>query len=151
VTGLVNKPKDPWSGDHVGFFNTMGTVSRTGPNAGKRSYAARGYFEPNAHRSNLHVLCEALVSSIDLDGDKATGVTFTHNGVGHTVKASKEIIVSCGTIQSPQILELSGIGDPDVLKAAGVECKIANRGVGENYQDHPLTVSSIASVHEHER
>ena len=73
VTGFDKKPTDPWSGDHIGFFNTLGSVARTGPNKGKRSYAARGYFEANAQRSNLHVLCEATVSSIELEGDKAAG------------------------------------------------------------------------------
>ena len=125
----------------VGFYNTLGAVARTGPNKGNRSYAARGYFEAKADRPNLHVLCEALVTSIELDGDKATGVNFSFGSSDHTVKANREVIVSCGAIQSPQILELSGIGDPEVLKAAGVECKIQNDAVGRNFQDHSITVS----------
>ena len=84
-------------------------------------------------------MCEALVTSVELDGDKATGVNFVHGGSNHTVKIDREVIVSCGALQSPQILELSGIGDPDVLKAAGVECKIVNKAVGENFQDHVFT------------
>ena len=51
-------------------------------------------------------------------------------------------MVSCGAIQTPQILELSGIGDSEVLKAAGVECKVENKGVGNNLQDHALTTVS---------
>lgn len=58
----------------------------------------------------------------------------------HIVNVKKEVIVSCGVIQSPQLLELSGIGDPEVLKAAGVECKVENLGVGNNFQDHALTI-----------
>lgn len=140
----LKKPKDPWSGDHIGgFYNTLGAVARTGPNKGRRSYAARGYFEANAQRPNLHVLCEALVSGIELDGNKAVGVNFSHGGSNHSVKASREIVVSCGAIQTPQILELSGIGDPDVLKAAGVDCKIENRAVGANFQDHSMSVSLL--------
>ena len=46
-------PEDPWSGDHIGFYNTLGLVARSGPNKGKRAYAARGYFEANAKRPNL--------------------------------------------------------------------------------------------------
>ena len=65
---------------------------------------------------------------------------FTHGSNSHTVKAGREVIVSAGTIQSPQILELSGIGDPEVLKKAGVECKIENKAVGANFQDHALSV-----------
>lgn len=126
----------------VGIYNTLGAVARTGPNKGCRSYAARGYFEANAGRPNLHVLCDALVTSIELDGERATGVNFTYGSSTHSVKASREIIVSAGTIQSPQILELSGIGDPEVLKKAGVECKIKNTAVGANFQDHVLSVST---------
>ncbi|KAK3621607.1 hypothetical protein LTR56_022714 [Elasticomyces elasticus] len=140
VTGFDKKPTDPWSGDHIGFFNTLGSVARTGPNKGKRSYAARGYFAPNAQRPNLHVLCEATVSSVALDGDKATGVNFIFQGTHHTVKVQKEVIVSCGALQTPQILELSGIGDPDVLRKAGVACRVENPGVGNNFQDHPISV-----------
>lgn len=143
VCGFTKKPVDPWSGDHIGFYNTLGAVARSGSNKGNRSYAARGYFEANAGRPNLHVLCAALVTSIELDGDKATGVNFLHGSGAHTVKANREVIVSCGTIQSPQILELSGIGDPEVLKAAGVELKIENKAVGANFQDHALSVSNI--------
>lgn len=139
VTGFSKKPNDPWSGDHIGFFNTLGSVVRSGPNKGKRSYAARGYFAANAHRPNLHVLCDATVSSVELTDKQATGVNFIVNGKSHTVKVKKEVIVSCGTLQSPQILELSGIGDPEVLKKAGVECKVENKGVGNNFQDHSIT------------
>ena len=128
-----------WSGDHIGVFNTLGTVVRAGPDMGKRSYAARGYFAANAQRPNLHVLCEAVVSSVKLRGDMAVGVNFTHQAKAHSVDTKREVVVSCGAIQTPQILELSGIGDPEVLKAAGVECKVENKGVGNNLQDHALT------------
>lgn len=140
ATGMTKKPNDPWSGDHIGFYNTLGTVARSGPYKGMRSYAARGYFAANAHRPNLHVLTDALVDRIELDGDKATGVTFTANGKKHFVPAKKEVLVAGGAIQSPQILELSGIGDPDILRAAGVECKIENKSVGNNFQDHVLSL-----------
>lgn len=90
------------------------------------------------------MLCDAAVTSIELDGDKATGVNFTFGGKKHNVKLNREAIVSCGALQSPQILELSGIGDPEVLKAAGVECKIENKAVGANFQDHSMTASLIA-------
>lgn len=116
-------------------------VARTGPNKGKRSYAARGYFETNQHRPNLKVLCEALSTNVVLEGNVAKSVAFLHNGTKHTVNVKKEVIVSCGVVQSPQLLELSGIGDPEVLKAAGVECKVENLGVGNNFQDHCLSMA----------
>jgi choline dehydrogenase-like flavoprotein len=137
--GFSVKPKDPWSGDHIGFYNTLGSVIRTGPNKGKRSYVARGYFEPNANRPNLKVITESLVHKVLLDGKKATGVEFSFGGKTYEVKANREVIVSGGAVKSPQILELSGIGDPEVLKAAGVELKVENKGVGANVQDHSLS------------
>lgn len=68
-------------------------------------------------------------------------MSFLHESDTHTINVTREVIVSCGAIQSPQILELSGIGDPEILKAAGVECKIVNKAIGNNFQDHIMTVS----------
>lgn len=121
----------------MGFYSSLGAVNRT-TDPGRRSYAATGYLRPNIHRQNLKVLTEALATKVILDGKTATGVCFTHEGRSHTVKASREVILSGGVINSPQLLELSGIGDPEILQAAGVECKIENRSVGANYQDHVL-------------
>lgn len=121
------------------MFHTLGTVVRTGPDKGKRSYAARGYFAPNAQRPNLHVLCEAFVTSVELRGDKAVGVNFEHESKAYSVDVKREVVISCGAIQTPQILELSGIGDPEILTAAGVECRVENKGIGSNLQDHTLT------------
>ena len=140
VTNTPQKPLDPWSGDHIGFYNTLGSICRTGPNKGKRSYAARGYYEANrANRPNLKVLCSTLVNKVNLTGNKATGVNISHEGQEYNVAAKREVIVCGGTLKSPQILELSGIGDPAVLEAAGVECKVANPAIGANLQDHQIT------------
>jgi choline dehydrogenase-like flavoprotein len=79
-----------------------------------------------------------MATKIVLDGNKATGIEFSHEGKTHTVNVSKEVVLSAGVIQSPQLLELSGIGDPEVLKAAGVELKVENNRVGKNFQDHVL-------------
>lgn len=136
VTGYDKKPMDPWSGDHIGFYHTLAAIGRTGNVKGKRSYAARGYYEPNAGRDNLKVVTDALVSQIVLDGNKAMGAIFHHDGKEYTVKAKREVIVCGGAVGSPQILELSGIGDPEILRKAGVECKIDNKSIGENFQDH---------------
>ncbi|KAL5333722.1 GMC oxidoreductase-domain-containing protein [Aspergillus crustosus] len=145
ITNLPNKPTDAWSGDHIGFYHTLGTVTRTGPNKGKRSYAGRDYYEANASRPNLKLLTEARVNKVVLDstaaaGFRATGVSITTHGKDYIISATREVIICAGTIQSPQILELSGIGDPDILRAAGVECIVENRAVGANVQDHVATV-----------
>lgn len=122
----------------MGFYSSLAAVSRTEDAPGRRSYAASGYLRPNIGRPNLKVLTEAMASKIILDGNTATGVEFVHDGQKHTVNASKEVILSGGVINSPQLLELSGIGDPEVLKAAGVECVVKNKRVGANFQDHVL-------------
>lgn len=66
----------------------------------------------------------------------AKGVRFAYGDQEHVVKTSGEVIVCGGSVQSPQLLELSGVGDPTILKAAGIECKVANPYVGENLQEH---------------
>jgi choline dehydrogenase-like flavoprotein len=121
----------------MGFYSSLAAVNRT-TDPGRRSYSATGYLLPNISRGNLKVLTEARATKIVLDGNVATGIEFAHDGKRHTVKVSKEIVLSAGVIQSPQLLELSGIGDPKVLKAAGVETKIENKRVGKNFQDHVL-------------
>jgi choline dehydrogenase-like flavoprotein len=90
--------------------------------------------------SNLYILTEALVEEIILDkadsGYVASGVRFTHKGQEYTASASREVILSAGTVKSPQILELSGIGNPDVLSRAGIAVKVDSPRVGENLQEH---------------
>jgi len=134
-------PNDPRSGSALGGFNQLTTID---PHNMRRSYSARAYYEPNAHRSNLHVLTGALVEKINLEKTsvsdaKATGVTFLCGGATHTVTVKKEVVVCGGSINSPQILELSGIGSSHVLSRAGIEQIVDNRGVGENLNDHTAT------------
>ena len=66
----------------------------------------------------------------------AKGVKFTHGGEEHVVKTEGEVIISGGSVQSPQLLEISGIGRPEVLKAAGIDIKVDSPNVGENLQEH---------------
>lgn len=137
--------KDPRSGSAIGGFNQLNTVD---PTHKRRSYAARDYYEPNASRKNLALLTNALVSKIELSKNgsdaTATGVQFIVDGTKHTVKVKKEVIVCGGSINSPQILELSGIGSPEVLQKAGVDVIVENAGVGANLNDH--TAHPIAVV-----
>jgi choline dehydrogenase len=120
------------------------------PKHKRRSYAARDYYEPNAGRSNLSLLTNALVSKIQMErtgGEaKATGVQFIVNGATHSVKVKKEVIVCGGSVNSPQILELSGVGSSAVLQKAGVELVVENVGVGENLNDHTATVVAVVSA-----
>ena len=116
----------------------------------QRSYSARDYYEPNKGRSNLSLLTNALVSKIDLEktasGDaKATGVTFIVDGATHHVKANREVIVCGGVVNSPQILELSGIGSPKILSQAGIDVAVELPAVGENLNEHSATLISVVS------
>ena len=140
VAGIKQRPKDPWSGDHIGFYSSLGAVNRA-TQKGTRSYAASGYLAPNLGRTNLKVLTEALACNVILKDNTAIGVKFTHGGGTHDVHAKQDIIVCAGVYQTPQILELSGIGDPNILKTAGIQCLVANPGVGANFQDHAITAA----------
>ncbi|KAF1841607.1 GMC oxidoreductase [Cucurbitaria berberidis CBS 394.84] len=136
--------RDPRTGSAIGGFNQLNTID---PKHNRRSYAARDYYEPNADRSNLSVLTHALVSKIELEKTgsdaRATGVQFIVDGTTHTVKANKEVIVCGGSINSPQILELSGIGSPVVLEKAGVEVIADLPSVGENLNDHTASIIAL--------
>ncbi|KAH8646256.1 hypothetical protein BX600DRAFT_519093 [Xylariales sp. PMI_506] len=78
---------------------------------------------------------------------RGTGVYFLHKGVSRKVSATREVILCGGAIGSPQMLEVSGIGDPEVLKRAGVKCLVSNPAVGNNLQDHYMTAVGIELVH----
>jgi choline dehydrogenase len=102
---------------------------------GRRLSAARAYLHPVLSRPNLTVRTRALVTRIMLKGGRATGVEYRRAGRLHTASAG-EIVLSGGAINSPQLLQLSGIGTPAVLEAAGVTVAHELPGVGENLQDH---------------
>jgi choline dehydrogenase-like flavoprotein len=128
---------DPFSGLGVGSFSSLCSVD---PKSGERSYSGTAYFEPVAHRENLHVLTGSLVEKILLEkkqsGINATGVQFQHNGTTMIALSKMEVILAAGGLQSPKILELSGIGKAELLSQYGIEIFIDNPYVGENLQDH---------------
>ena len=106
---------------------------------GRRISAADAWLKPVRSRSNLTVFTGAMVTGLEFDGQTATGVTFTQQGQERSISAGREVILCAGAIQSPQLLELAGIGDPDILNAAGLPVRVANPNVGENYIDHFCT------------
>lgn len=114
----------------VGFFQL---TSRNG----RRCSSAVAYLNPVKDRKNLNIVTHALVERVEMDGNKVTGVTYRdRSGRSNTIKANKEVILSGGAINSPQILMLSGIGEAEQLKANGIEVKKDLAGVGKNMQDH---------------
>lgn len=112
---------------------------------GVRWNAARGFLKPAMKRNNLRVLTQAHTHSIMLEGKSATGVLFAHKGRRMQATAAQEIILSAGAINSPKILELSGIGAAHVLQENGIEVLHESRGVGENLQDH-LQIRTVYRV-----
>ncbi len=103
---------------------------------GKRCSTAVAYLNPAKSRSNLTVITNARAGKITFEGTKATGIEYHQNGKTNTVKANKEVLICGGAVQSPQILQLSGIGKADELQAMGIQVVKDLPGVGENLQDH---------------
>lgn len=102
---------------------------------GRRWTTASGYLRGAAKR-NISLRLHAMVQRIDLDGKRATGVTWRDKSGDHSARARHEIILSGGTFNSPQLLQLSGIGPGNLLQAHGVQTHHDLKGVGENLQDH---------------
>jgi choline dehydrogenase len=102
---------------------------------GRRLSAARAYLHPVMDRPNLTVVTRAMTTSINFDRNRAIGVTFRHRRRNHTVSAER-VVVAGGAFNTPQLLQLSGVGDPDHLRSVGVEPVAAVPGVGENLKDH---------------
>lgn len=103
---------------------------------GRRWSAARGFLKPAVNRPNLAVHTHALAQRIVFDGLRAVGVEFIKDGVRREVRATKEVILSCGAVGSPHLLQLSGVGNPDLLARHGIAVVHDLPGVGENLQDH---------------
>jgi len=103
---------------------------------GRRCSTADAYLRPALERPNLTVETDALVTKVTFAGRRATGVEYIRRGETHSAHAEREVILSGGVINSPQLLLLSGIGDPDALRAHDIAVKVALPGVGKNLQDH---------------
>ena len=102
---------------------------------GRRLSAARAYLHPVLRRPNLHLVTRALTTKIGFDGTRATGVTYTRGGKTRTAQAG-EVICCGGSINSPQLLQLSGVGPADLLRSHGIDVVADVPAVGANLQDH---------------
>src|SRR5579862_570747 len=103
---------------------------------GRRCSAAVAYLRPAMKRPNLHVVTHAQVQRIEVANRRATGIRYVRNGGEHVATARREVILSGGPINSPQLLKLSGIGPAAELQALGIPVVHDLPGVGENLQDH---------------
>jgi choline dehydrogenase len=136
AVGAGHKPNDDFNGagqEGAGLYQV--TCRR-----GRRWSTNEAYLKPARSRPNLTVETAALATRVELDAasTRATGVTFRQAGGEHTVHATREVLLSGGSVNSPQLLMLSGIGPAGHLREVGVESKVDLAGVGANLQDHPV-------------
>ncbi|PAP95584.1 GMC family oxidoreductase [Mesorhizobium wenxiniae] len=103
---------------------------------GRRMSAARAFLRPAMKRKNVRVEMNALATRILFEGKRAVGIEYLQNGETKTARAGREVILSGGSINSPQLLQLSGIGPSALLGALGIPVIHANENVGANLQDH---------------
>jgi choline dehydrogenase len=114
----------------------FGPTDRT-THEGRRWSTARGYLDPVRARPNLTIVTGALALEVLLDGARATGIAYAVGGERRSATAEREVILSSGAINSPQLLQLSGIGPADLLRKLGIAVKHDLPGVGANLSDHP--------------
>lgn len=141
----IEAREDPNAGDATGLFHLQRSVD---PKTQTRSTARINHYDRVIDsRPNYHVLPNSIVAKIVFKGTTAVGVEYIDraSGVKNTVKAKKEVIVSAGSVHSPQILQLSGIGNAAELAAFGIESVVDLPGVGQNLQVRFM--GSILYVH----
>ena len=109
---------------------------------GRRSSPATAHLKPALGRPNLRLETRALARRVIVEGNRAVGIEYDHRGARRTVRANREVILSGGAINSPQLLMLSGIGPADHLRSIGIDPVADLAGVGANLQDH-LSISSV--------
>lgn len=112
---------------------------------GVRWNTAKGFLRPAMKRPNLRVLTHAEAETLQLDGRRVTGIRFRRKGRLMSARAAREVILTAGAINSPKLLEHSGIGQPDLLRALGIDVAHERAGVGENLQDH-LQIRTVFKV-----
>lgn len=103
---------------------------------GRRWSTARGYLRPARKRPNVAVVANALTTRILLEGRRAVGVEYVKDGAMHVARANGEVILASGAFNSPQLLQLSGVGPGDLLRQHGIEVIADMKGVGSDLQDH---------------
>jgi choline dehydrogenase-like flavoprotein len=144
-TSGLTMAHDPFLGSSTGAFSCLASID---PAKKERSYATTAYYHPIKDRDNLQVLTGARVLKIDFDKAdpptpvRAKAVQYLQGGEQRTVAVAKEVILAAGALQSPKVLELSGIGDAQLLAKHGIDVVLDLPGVGENLHDH--IVSSIS-------
>ncbi|QVQ27654.1 GMC family oxidoreductase [Achromobacter deleyi] len=103
---------------------------------GWRWNTSKAFLRPVRQRQNLHVMTGVLAEQLEFDGKRCVGVRVNRDGRGTTLRARREVVLAAGAVNTPQLLEVSGIGEPARLRECGIALRHALPGVGENLQDH---------------
>ena len=117
--------------DQEGVVKTQASIWR-----GQRMSVAHCYLKPAMKRPNLHVVTEAPSRRVRLEGRRCIGISYAKDGKIVEARAHREVILCAGAVATPQLLELSGIGNPEILQKFGIEVRHALPAVGENFRDH---------------
>ncbi len=123
---------DDYNGAQQEGFGSWQTTIRNG----RRCSTALAYLKPALSRPGLSIEVQAMATRVLMEKNRAVGVEYEVGGELLTARAEREVILAGGVINSPQLLMLSGIGEPEQLKQHGIECRIPLSGVGKNLQDH---------------
>ena len=126
----------PFNPDYNGASQEGIAISQTTIAKGRRQSTAHCYLDPIKGRANLNIVSEALAERLSFEGALCTGVHYTVGGAAKQAMAAREVIISAGSVKSPQLLELSGIGQAERLRGLGVTMVHDLPGVGENLRDH---------------
>lgn len=129
----VGIPRNP---DYSGASQEGIALAQQTGYRGMRQSTATQYLQPARKRPNLTIVQGAEATSLILEGKRCVGVRFIKDGIAQEAHARREVIVSCGAANSPKLLELSGIGNPEVLRQHGIKVVHELKGVGENMRDH---------------
>ncbi|TEA18959.1 Dehydrogenase citC [Colletotrichum sidae] len=142
---------DPLSGQGVGSSITPDTVDSA---TKTRSYAVSAYLQAAKSRENLTVVTQAVVEKVVFRSDGgdivAEGVQYTKDGERKTATAQREVILTAGTLNSPRLLELSGVGNGELLRQHGIDVVLDNPHVGENLQNHVMLSAAFEALPEHD-
>jgi choline dehydrogenase len=125
-----------YTNDYNGAAQDGIGMTQTTIRGGRRMSTAVCYLDPARQRPNLTIQANALTECLLIEGKNCVGVRYNVDGQQHEARANREVIVSAGSINSPQLLELSGVGQPELLKSVGIEVRHELKGVGENLRDH---------------
>ncbi|CCD52798.1 hypothetical protein BofuT4_P002450.1 [Botrytis cinerea T4] len=156
---LYEMSENAFTGSSIGGFVNNSTVNGV---AKERSYAANAYFKPAQNRSDIHLVTNSLVEKIILNKESgeavAKGVKVTIKGVEHIFQAGKEVIVAARALNSPRILELSGIGEAELLRSLGVDIYVENSSVVDEIQtldslklQEPEAIAAAMSAYQTEK